>query len=254
MPKRVQKPSGIKPITPSDVNIHMLLYGDPGSEKTRTAGTSPRALILNFDGSSGTDSIVSLGNKVHTKECEDLDDAEDVYEYLKHTKSHPYKWVWIDSLTLAQEKETDKVMRNLVAAKPHRDPDVPDMHEYLQVQNRIKKLVRKFIGLDDINVGITAHRMRIEDDDDGSVAYWPAITGKLMPQKICGYMGIVGYMETVTKKTKGDKTKEVTRLRATKTEKIYAKDRYGALGIGMESPTVPKIMDKVQNALSGSEE
>lgn len=247
------RPAAISALSPSERKIHALIYGDPGSEKTRLAGSSPNGLLLNADGASGPDSILRSGMQVW--HLDDLYEAQTAYEWLLHEGHKEFDWVWLDSITLLQEKQMDKVLGDVVKAKPHRDPDIPDVQEYLKVQNQIKRLVRDLIGLD-MNVGITAHVLRVEDDDDGAVAYWPAITGKLMPQKICGYMGIVGYMGRQKVKVKGkDETKEVTTLRTQRSEKFYAKDRYGALnGQPMPEPSIPKLIKKVNDAVSGGEE
>jgi hypothetical protein len=188
-------------------------------------------------------------------DLDDLHDAEEAVDWLEHKGHKEFEWAWLDSITLLQEKQMDKVLGDVVQAKPHRDPDVPDVHEYLKVQNQLKKLVRRMIGLP-MNIGITAHVLRVEDEDDGAVAYWPAITGKLMPQKICGYMGIVGYMGQQKVKVKGkDQTREVTTLRTQRSDKFYAKDRYGSLqGKPMPNPTIPKLTKLVNDAVSGGKE
>lgn len=237
------KPAGIRTLEDGIPYVHGLFYSDPGGGKTRLAGSSPHALIINCDGASGPDSIRKVKG-VEVVDCDTIAEVTEIIEFLRFG-SHSYEWAWLDTVTLLQQKEMDKVLGDVVAAKPHRDPDVPDVAEYLKVQNRIKRLVREMIGLP-MNIGINAHRLRVEDDDDGTVAYWPAITGKLMPQTICGYMGLVGHLEIgyVKDKAKGEK-KEVERLRVKKTEKVYAKNRYGGLGAGMNSPTIPKIMQAI---------
>lgn len=249
-------PPGVYMLDSSGVpRIHMMVFGDPGSQKTRLAGTSMKPLIINCDGASGLESLRSIHNpSVMVRDAECIDDVYEMIEYIKGRR-HDRQWLWLDSLTLLQELEMDLVMATLVRNKPHRDPDVPDQAEYLKVQNRLKKLVRDLIKLD-INVGITAHVLRVEDQDDDTVQYWPAITGKLMPQKIAGYMGIVGHMGIIKKKEDGKNKKgkqiEVVRLRVQRTDKIYAKDRYGALGAGMDSPTIPRIEKAVKKAVEAA--
>lgn len=235
-------PTKLRKATGKEIFVHGLFYGDPGSQKTRLAGTSENALLLNCDGDSGPDSIAGWSN-VDIADCEDLYQLEEWAEYLRHGR-HSYSMVWIDSISMLQENQMEKVLSDVTTAKPHRDRDIPDVQEYLKVQNQLKKLVRHLTGLR-MHVGITAHALRVEDEDEGTVQYWPAITGKQMPQKICGYMGLVAHLKTQTDKE--DENKEDLIMRTRSNDRYYAKDRYGITKSGgMKNPTIPTLIKKAQ--------
>lgn len=231
------------PVSSDQSYINMIVYGDPGVGKTVLAGTSPNCLIL--EGDDGSESAAIHGSKADKWPMRDWRDMEEAYEYLRHEK-HGYKWVWLDSITLYQERGLDNIMEDLVAKKPHRSLYLPDKGEYGENMRRMAMWVRNMKPLP-FNFGITAHAMRTEDDD-GKVVYLPAIQGVNMPQKICGYMGVVGYM-TVRRSNNKDERILVT----SKTAKYYAKDRFSALGGRIINPTVPQIEKLVAAKLPNKE-
>lgn len=243
----------IQPLKQKKRWLRMLVYGDPGSGKTALLGTSPNCLILNADGADGTDSAMVLGSKADEMEISNYKDLKYAFEFLKHEK-HSYDWVWFDSVTLFQDKGMDDIMRELLVKSPHRDADIPDVKEYLRNMNRLNRWLRNMKTLP-INLGLTAHEMRIEDED-GDVTYMPLIAGKNMPTKWCGNMSIVGHL--IPKKAKGGKEKEVAWrgnvLTTVRTGKWYGKDRFNALGGRMYNPTIPKIIAAIKVSVNKTKE
>jgi hypothetical protein len=237
------RPRAIVPVTTvEDDYIRMMVYGDSGVGKTVFASTSPRCLILNCD-PAGTTSAAVRGSEAQRWNILDWNDMTEAYEYLRHEGHKEFDWVWVDSLTLFQERGLDNIMQDLVADKPHRKVYLPDKGEYGQNMNRVLILMRNMVALP-MNLGVTAHVLRTEDED-GKVTFMPAIQGKNMPDKICAYMGIVGYMYA-------RRTKEQTEigLRTRKDAKHYAKDRFDAFPSGrLLSPTVPLLTAAVEKKL-----
>ena len=240
------RPRAITRMHERPTHYGIIVYSDPGAGKTRLAGTSPNALILNADGSDAVESARISGSTAHVWDIDVYKDLDDAYDYIRRA-DHPYEWVWLDSVSLFQEKGMDDIMAELVKHKPNRDQYVPDRLEYVQNMNHLSKWIRHMKALP-VNFGITAHVMRIEDEDDGTVTYMPQIQGRNMPSKVCGYMSIVGHLY-VAKKKGGDEQVRVLQVR--KDAKWYAKDRFDVLGDRVINPPIPGITEAI-NATRGA--
>lgn len=234
------RPKAIIPVSQvDDHHIRIMVYGDPGVGKTVFAATSPKCLIINAD-PEGTTSAAVRGSQADRWDVHDWNDITEAYEFLRHGGVKQYDWVWLDSVTLFQERGLDNIMQDLVAEKPHRKVYLPDKGEYGQNMNRLLIWMRQMVALP-INFGVTAHVLRTEDDD-GKVTYMPAIQGRQMPDKVCAYMGIVGFMYARRTENKGTEIG----LRVRKDSKHYAKDRFDAFPSGrLLNPTVPMLQKAV---------
>lgn len=237
----MSKPKGIIPISKLQGKMNIILYGEPGTGKSVIVGTSPKCLILANDCDEPISPAVQ-GSEAEVWVMQDYNDLSEAYEYLRHNPTD-YDWVWLDNCTLFQEQGMDQIMEDLVAAKPHRNRYIPDMHEYLLNQNRLGVWIRDMKGLP-FNFGLTMHTMRIEDQETGEMTYLPLLQGKQgeYSQKICGYMNVVGY---VTRR-KGKDDKYHTIVETNKNKKFYAKDRFDALGGRLVDPTIPKMEELIR--------
>jgi hypothetical protein len=74
----------------------------------------------------------------------------------------------------------------------------------------------------------------------------PWVQGRAMPQKICGYMNLVGRLAVMARLKDGDTYKKGDQYRVMYTDltdKYYAKDQYlGAFKGKMLHPSMPKII------------
>lgn len=226
------KPEGIKAVKPG-VKINILIYGAPGIGKTVLAGTSPRCLILRppFD---HTDSLPKA-TKVEEWVLKDWDDLNDAEEFLRHEGSKYYDWVWLDSISLMQDVGLDHIWADTVARKPDRKKFGLDQGEYGINMFRLAGWMRHVVGIGEFNLGVTAHPFETLDVNDDPVCM-PYVQGKNMPDKICGYMNVVGHLHV-------QKKKDGTPVRVLDTEHkglYYGKDQ---LGVGrMINPTIPKLI------------
>lgn len=233
--------------------VRACIYGDPGVGKTPFIGTGEDTLILDAD--NGSVSAGILGSSAKRMRVRDWDDMEEAKDYLRHKGSQEFKWAWLDSATLWQDRGLDHIMQVLVAGKEHRKIWAPDKGEYGQNMNRLMIWIREFVDLP-MNVGVTAHVLRTEVeevDEDGDInyrtLYMPHIQGKNMPSKVCGEMNVVGYM--YAKEVDGE-TRRYLRVRGD--EYHYCKDRFGSIGNDkgiMANPSIPKIEAKIAGQLPG---
>lgn len=221
--------------------IRILVYGEPGSWKTILAGTSPNALILEAD--RGDESAAGTGSTAKKWSIHDWNDLDEAKSYLQNGGYKNFDWVWLDSLTLFQERGLDMIMEDLVSSpgKGHRKVYKPDKGEYGENMSRISRWLREMIDIP-INFGITCHVKRVEDDDTGDVRYMPYVQGKDMPEKVCSYFGLIGHMEITLKEGE-----EHPVFSTRKDGKFYTKDRFGVVG-RMLDPTIPKIMARVEQS------
>lgn len=234
----------IEPIRVSDSHIRMVLYGDPGVGKTPMIATGEKTLILDAD--NGTISAAIVGTEAERWRMRDWDDMGEASEYMRHEGFKKYRWVWLDSGTLFQDRGLDHIMRDLVSARAHRKIYAPDKGEYGQNMNRLLIWVREMVEIP-INFGITAHTFRVERDDpedpnNSKTQYMPHFQGKQMPDKICGEMNMVGFM--YAREVDGDNGATVLRryLRVRGDEWHFGKDRFGAIPNGlMSNPSIPKL-------------
>jgi hypothetical protein len=221
--------------------IAFMLYGPPGSGKTRIIGTGPRTLIVRPP-TDHTDSI--HGGDAQEKVVDDWDQLNDVYEYLRHGGAKDWDWVWLDSISLFQDHGLDDIWDTVVAEKPHRARHGADKGEYGINMQRLSRWVRHMVGLQGFNFGVTAHPAELASPD-GDQRFMPYVQGKNMSPKICGYMNLVAYLEV----RKGGKRV----LRTTTTDEYYAKDQFDAFpNARLVDPDMPKIIAAIQAARGGT--
>lgn len=237
------RPRAIQPISRTENFMKLGIHGEPGVGKSVLAGSSPNALILTHDADEMS-SPAEWGSNAHVMLVRNFEELDESYEFLRHEGHSEFEWVWIDNLTLLQEQCMDQVMADLVVSKPHRNRWVPDMHEYLVVQNHLGTQIRNIKALP-MHFGWTAHVMSSEDEN-GKVQYIPMLQGGQgqYSQKMCGYMGVIGYMYVVRKEGK-----EVRQISFSKRSKFLAKSRFKGLQGVMTNPTMPKMMEAVRSQL-----
>lgn len=226
--------------------IKMLVFGHPGTEKTRLIGTEPSTLIFR----PPTDHTTSIpAGTCDEWVIQDHNDLTEAIDYWRMEGCKKYKWGWLDTISQMQDYGLDHIWADTLARQPHRNKlgagGGLDKPEYGSNMYRLAAWCRHMInGSGQANFGITAHPWDGEDEDGDPMVY-PWIQGKKMPQTICGYMNIVGYMRHEVIKGKRvpvlitDPT--ARRTKYDNAPKFYVKDQFNALGGRMINPTMPKI-------------
>lgn len=239
------KPSNIRSVRDFPSWVRMLMYSDPGVGKTTVLGTSPRCLIVGAD--PNLQAAAFAGSTAEVWPADDWSDMYAVHEYMTGEGCKEFDWVWLDSLTLWQDKGLDDIMKILVAEKSNRTIDRPDRGEYGMNMNRVNIWIRDMISLP-VNFGITAHRT-VTMTPDGDEIFGPLIAGKDMSPKIQGWMNVVGML----KKAKNSQGETVRVLITDGGDDCQAKDGFGgALGGTMVNPTIPKIVKAIEVKRAGA--
>jgi hypothetical protein len=220
-------------------SINMLVYSHPGEGKTPFWGTGGQRLLL-MDSDHGYESAAALGSQASRASVTDYEELDEIYTWLLSTNCKEFDWVVWDSLTLFQERVLiDDIMVDAVAENPNQDEFVPSQRQYLINMNKVGRYVRNFVELP-INFGISCHVDAHARDPEGNSVYMPLIQGKNMPSRISGYMNVIGFLGKAQVEEGGNK-KTVQRMLLKKKGKMYARDRFMALGSHMDYPSIPKI-------------
>ena len=233
------KPDSIRPVQDS-TKVCFMLYGPPGSGKTRLIGENPSTLILRPP-TDHTDSIRTVGADEWV--LNDWADMGEAHEYCRHNPTD-YNWVWFDSISLFQDSGLDDIWDGVVAAKPHRAEYGVDKGEYGRNMWRLGQWVRHMVGIQGFNFGITAHPAELEHPITGKLKFQPWIQGKNMSTKIQGYMNIVAYLEVVEQDGAERRV-----LRTAGTHAYEAKDQFDLFPNGrLVDPTMAKITSALKTA------
>lgn len=229
------------------------IYGDSGIGKTVLLGQLPNSLILAIE--PGTVSAARRGGQSKVWPIRRWNDLVKAYEWLEENPKR-FTWVGIDSAPDLQRKAMRDILKIEYEKKPSRDPDIPEIKDYLKLQQIFKRFVEDFNDLP-INICWTSTAM-FKEDQEGDEIVLPAITGKdyEVAQWFCAQQNVVAYygMEPVAKKS--DEMKRYLLLQ--KSPPYFAKNRYDTmnakgqlvrrieLGSGQKPNTT---FDKIVNAV-----
>lgn len=182
----------------------MIVYGIPGSEKTRLLG-SGKTLIIRPP-SEHTDSI-SLPTDCREVVVQDWADMFELFREIQQGMHKEYDWFALDSITLTQEIMLEDVLGDAIARKPTRAIDkggtmIPehgaDQGEYKVNMDRLSTWTRNMVGLakeGKFHFAMTAYPVEYWDPDIEANVWAPDVRGKNMIKKICGYMNTVAYLK-----------------------------------------------------------
>lgn len=185
--------------TTASIFLKMLVYGQPGSTKTRTVGsaaldarTAP-ALLLDIGGNPLSLRDYRPGPKV--LQIDEIKDFNMVYAWLKagQPANHPmvtmykcmpgYKTVIIDGVTDLQRYSVAQVTGNQRVG-PGDIPTSTQIQHHGQVLAQMTNLARAFFKLD-MNVLVTALEKETQDAN-GQLMYSPLMTGQVAGE-VAGY-------------------------------------------------------------------
>lgn len=199
-------PSEIVDLEQISAHPNILVFAKSGAGKTVWATSDDKVLVLNFE-PEGTLSARNMGNRAKEWTIRNWSDFEKALDWLKSLASQgnpmPFEVLVIDSITAMQKVLMRWIMDEMLVKKPHRDPDIPDMPEYLRNQ---LILVRKVKELNDLPVMVVYTALvRKEMDPEGNEFLFPSIQGKgyEIAQSILAMMTSYGYLFVKVRKKDG---------------------------------------------------
>lgn len=252
-------------ITPvgASAKVSMLIHADIGWGKTTLIGSGGHdyKILIMRPPIDHTDPIVGSG--VQEMVVRSWEEIFEGLEYVQH-EGHNWDWVWLDSISLLQDVGLDDVYEFTLdrkgpvgsLARKDREQYGPDRGEYRINMWRLGQWVRHTVGAGTVNLGITAHSFWWEPNDNGVTpsCLWPWVQGRMMPQKICGMMNIVGHGEVETREHRGRK-RTVRVLHTNAAENWYAKcqlklpDGSPIFPTGdIVNPTLPGLMEAINQS------
>jgi hypothetical protein len=195
-------------IAPEDLgdfneSVNILIYGDPGSWKTGTAGMAPRSVFLSTE--KGVIAAKRLGSGSKVLRCPDWDHVEAGLNWIDEHEGE-YDWLIIDSLTKMQVLMIRWILKMANEDNEARDLDIPAIQDHQKWQNMFKRFVDRIIDMK-INTIFIATMMHREDSDGDDLKI-PDIQGK--DYAISGYvtaqMDMVLYIGIAPHKNDDDPT------------------------------------------------
>lgn len=165
----------------------IMIFGETGTQKTRTASTFPTVLFADID--HGMSSVTEQVDKVTIDDSDrGFQQLKALYEYLK-TMDHGYTTVVLDTLNEMQRV----IMRFTVEEYTHirrSYGNLPGQSDYGKMLYEFTELVRDFISLP-MRVVLLAQVKPQEFDSDVIV---PQLIGKNTVRELMRKMDIVGYI------------------------------------------------------------
>lgn len=248
--------------------LRLMLYGQPGSTKTRTAATAAsvgKTLMLEAFGNPI--SIRDYKEKPDIITLEKMEDFNAPYEFLtegqdpkhpfaiEHKLTPPYDFLVIDGLTEVQRFVTRKVS-GADRVDPGTLTPALTRQGFGQLLGTMLNWAVHFFALD-MHVIITSLEAT-QQNDAGLVHKHPLLWGQ-SGNEIAGYAYMVARLtndlvaEKLLLQEKADPvTNETSSVAFFKeTPQYYAKDQYGIGVTHMTNPTVGKILDLIEQSGNG---
>lgn len=233
-------------------NQNILIYGKPGSKKTRFCATAPDVLIIDVN-EEGTDSVRRDTDpfviRVYTWE-----DFRDIY-WFAHEGSHDFKTFAIDGITGLAILCMRYVLGERHEMDSSRDPDMPSRQAFGKVNKLVGDEITNWRNLP-YNIIFTAtERSRESGEEAGDeeaevVRVWgpnvtPGVANQL--EQAVGTIGRMIKREVIVKnKKKGTSRREVrSRLLVGDSERYVSKDRNGLFGEYIDAPDFTEMLERI---------
>lgn len=245
--------------------LRVLLYGVPGSTKTRTAATAALdertapALLLNAAGNPI--SVRDYDPPPDVVEVEKLKDVNAPYDWILRgqPETHPfpkefdlnppYKTLIVDQLTDVQRMSFALITGNTTLA-PGNHPTRSGFKEFGAVLGQMVNFTKLYYSLP-IHVIMTCLEKSEKNEATGAITYSPLLWGQSNIE-VPGYAYVVARL-VHRSKLKKHALRQLEQADESTTSVAFfvpsgtfiAKDQYGALGDWMVDPSIPKMVDLI---------
>lgn len=217
-----------------DTGIKMLVHGPSGAGKTVLCCTTGEPTLI-ISAESGLLSLKKPAAKakhmIKAVEIGSVSELDEVYEWLiDPSNKGVFKWVCLDSITEIAERILSNEKREA------KDP----RKAYMEVQDQMMVLLRKFRDLKDYNVLMSAKQQVVVGPNDIPF-FAPMMPGTKLHQQI-PYI----FDEVFALRVEVDEEKKEYRVIQTGRDvQFEAKDRSGELEM-FESPNIARISKKIR--------
>ncbi len=247
--------------------LKVLLYGQPGSTKTRTAATaaldSRMAPVLMLEQGGNPLSIRDYPQLPDIIHVEHLEEYNPFYEWLaagqpadhyvakRFELKPPYRTLIIDSITEVQRFSFRLVTGNSKTG-PGTIPQSTEIQHFNKVLGQMVTFANLFFSLP-MHVILTSLEREDRDEATGTIMYKPLLWGQ-SGSEVAGYAYLVarlvhraklqGKELRMVEDAITDDTVSVALFRPS--GKYVAKDQYGCMGAYMADPTMTKMLDLLE--------
>lgn len=260
-----------KRITPEHSSkLKLLLYGPPGSTKTRTAGTAAwddrTAPALHLDIGGNTLTLADYRKYPDLVLVQELAEINPIYNWLLRGQNSndavakslelqpPYKTIIVDGVT-----DLQRSVMALASGQPKLDPGtIPnpmEIQHYNKVLRTMTNFARLFFLLD-LHVIVTALERRQQDAAE-NIFYGPLLQGQ-SAMEVAGYAYAVGRMMHVERLQAGPKrqvedavkkqgdARAISLVKFMPSSSEMAKDQHGFGRPMFFNPTITMLLDAME--------
>src|SRR3990167_9458536 len=211
-----------------------LVYGRPGTGKTRLLATMPDVLLVDVNDKGTRSTKRDLDPSVIRIEF--WGDLDDIYWYLA-SGEHSFKSVAVDGVTGMSNLALKFVMGDEASRDASRDPEMPSRAVWGKTNEIVKTQIINFRNLP-MHVGFSAlersRQIGEDDEQDVQIVVGPAVSPGVLSalEPAVGTIGHLTAQEVLVKKKGGDKKEAVIRrsLLVGPSERYITKVRDGIFG------------------------
>lgn len=165
----------IQPVSDTEDNLVMLIYGRSGTGKTQFGSTFPRPILFLDINEKGLETIRQEKN-IDVLRCKKWEDFDDAFWYLHDGTK--YKSVIIDQITNLQ----DLGMSEIRDRANKSSSELFTKKNWGELSGLLKTAISNLRSLsDDYNVGLIAHERSFGGGDEEDNALEPSVGARVMP-------------------------------------------------------------------------